>query len=141
MTSSVQNANRPIEVSRLAASMRNAIAFLMLGGGSLISMALFFFVRQPQVLMRDDVRSMLQEMSGGTLFFVVLLSYPHFVWSYRFAYQQGFVFIKRHSWQLIAYPFAVIGLLCLCVLSWTYPISNIPLLQSIESSMRVWYHA
>jgi hypothetical protein len=118
--------------------MRNAIAFLMLGGGSLILMALFFIVRQPQVLMRDDVRSMLQEMSGGTLFFVVLLSYPHFVWSYRFAYQQGFAFIKCHSWQLIAYPFVVIGLLCLCVSSWTYPISNIPVLQSFESSMQAF---
>src|ERR1700712_3672965 len=129
MTSSVHNAPLPLEISRAAAAMRNAIAFLMLGGASLILMALFFLVRQPQVLMRDDVRFMLQEASGGALLFCVLLSYPHFVWSYRFAYQQGFAFIKRHSWQLIVYPLVLTALLALCVGSWNYPVANFPILQ------------
>lgn len=137
MTSTVHNATLPLEISRVAAPLRNAVAFLMLGGASLILMAVFFFVRQPQILMRDDVRMMLQELSGGTLLFVVLLSYPHFVWSYRFAYQQGFAFIKRHSWQLIVYPLVVTGLLALCVLSWNYPISNFPILRAIESNFQI----
>ncbi len=136
MTSSVHNAVAPIEVSRFAVPLRNAIAFIMLGGGSLIVMSLFLIVRQPQVLMRDDVRSMLQELSGASLFFVVLLSYPHFAWSYRFAYQQGLGFIKRHSGRLIAYPLVMLGLLALCVVSWNYPISNLPLLQATEQCVQ-----
>lgn len=114
--------------------LRNVFAFLMIGGGSLLVMALFFFVRQPQILMRDEVRSMLQELSGSTLFFVVLLSYPHFVWSYRFAYQQGFDFIKRHSGRLIAYPLILIALLFLCAVSWSYPISNLPVLDAFDKA-------
>ncbi len=136
MTSSVHNATLPLEISRAATPLRNILAFLMLGGASLILMALFFLVRQPQILMRDDVRLMLQELSGGALLFVVLLSYPHFVWSYRFAYQQGFAFIKRHSWQLIVYPIVVIGLLSLCVLSWNYPVSNFSILRTIETTFQ-----
>jgi len=136
MTSSLHNAPLSLEFTRVAGPLRNAFAFLMLGGGSLVVMALFFLVRQPQVLMRDDVRSMLQELSGSTLFFVVLLSYPHFVWSYRFAYQQGFDFIKRHSARLIAYPLVLIGLLFLCAISWGYPISNLPALTAFENSCR-----
>ncbi|HEY9731035.1 MAG TPA: hypothetical protein V6C89_03935 [Drouetiella sp.] len=135
MTSSVQTPHRTFELTRVAGSLRDAGAFLMLGGGSLILLALFLIVRLPQVLMRDDVRSMLQEMTGGALFFVVLLSYPHFVWSYRFAYQQGFAFIKRHCVQLVLYPLLVIGLLSLCVYSWNFPVSNLPAVQSIDSTM------
>jgi len=137
MTSSVHNATLPLEISRVAAPLRNAIAFMMLGGASLILMALFFLVRQPQVLMRDDVRLMLQEVSGGALLFVVLLSYPHFVWSYRFAYQQGFAFIKRHSWQLIVYPLVVTALLALCVCSWNYPVANFSILRIIENNCQM----
>lgn len=136
MTSSIHNAPLSLEFTRVAGPLRNAFAFLMLGGGSLVVMALFFLVRQPQVLMRDDVRSMLQELSGSTLFFVVLLSYPHFVWSYRFAYQQGFDFIKRHSARLITYPLVLSGLLFLCAISWGYPISNLPVLVAFENSCR-----
>ncbi|MBI2809264.1 MAG: hypothetical protein HYX67_00320 [Candidatus Melainabacteria bacterium] len=137
MTSSVHNATLPLEISRVATPLRNMIAFLMLGGASLILMGLFFLVRQPQILMRDDVRLMLQELSGGALLFVVLLSYPHFVWSYRFAYQQGFAFIRRHSWQLIVYPLVVTGLLTLCVLSWNYPVSNFSILRTIETNFQM----
>ena len=109
----------------------------MLGGASLILLALFCLVRQPQVLMRDDVRLMLQELNGSALLFVVLLSYPHFVWSYRFAYQQGFAFIKRHSWQLIVYPLVVTGLLALCIGSWRYPVANFSILQTIENNCQM----
>lgn len=137
MTSSVHNATLPLEISRVATPLRNAVAFLMLGGASLILMAVFFLVRQPQILMRDDVRMMLQELSGGTLLFVILLSYPHFVWSYRFAYQQGFAFIRRHSWQLIVYPLVVTALLTLCVVSWNYPVSNFPILRAIENTFQM----
>lgn len=137
MNSTVQNVTLPLEISRVALPLRNAVAFLMLGGASLILMLVFFVVRQPQILMRDDVRMMLQELSGGTLLFVVLLSYPHFMWSYRFAYQQGFAFIKRHSWQLIVYPLVVTGLLTLCVLSWNHPVSNFPILRTIENNLQM----
>ncbi len=133
---SIHESSVPLDYTRAGKHLDNAIAFLMLGGASLILMVAFIIVSIPQVLMRDEVRSMLQELSGVTLFFVVLLSYPHFAWSYRFAYQQGIAFVARHSWQLIVYPLLVITLLSCCVLSWNYPIHNFALLNVIENNLQ-----
>src|ERR1700737_267390 len=100
-----RNSSLPLSYSKARNSLRTTVAFLMLGGASWVLLAVFLLLQIPQVLMQNDVRSLLQEVSSGTLVFVLLFSYPHFVFSYRFAYQQGRAFITRHSLELVAYPF------------------------------------
>ncbi|MGL1311152.1 hypothetical protein ACSTKO_24260, partial [Vibrio parahaemolyticus] len=78
--------------------------FLLIGGGSLILLAVLGFLRNPLFVMNDGARALLQQSGTTTLTFIVLLSYPHFFFSYKFAYEQGWSFIKRHSLQLLWFP-------------------------------------
>ena len=59
---------------------------LMLGGARLLLMALAFIIQNCHLLTLDIVRSAMQHLADSTLLIVALFSYPHFVWSYRFAY-------------------------------------------------------
>src|ERR1700679_1319963 len=80
------------------------LEFLCVGGASLLVMAFCFCLGNVHFLMRDEVRYLLAQCATGSLIFTVLLSYPHTMWSYRFAYQQGGAFVLKHAWELVAYP-------------------------------------
>lgn len=111
-----------------------ALEFLALGGASLLVMAFCFCLGNITFIMRDDVRCLLAQCAAGALMFAVVLSYPHTMWSYRFAYQQGGVFILRHSWELVGYPLIILSLLLLSALTWGKPVATLAGVSSVERS-------
>jgi hypothetical protein len=123
-----------LKLSRYASwrSALNVLSFLLLGGASLILLAVLMLLRSPSFIMSDNVRYLFQEAGTFTLLCVVLFSYPHFVFSYKFAYQQGFSFVKQHSWQLLGYPILIVLLLATVVATWNYPVAQVPVLLSVD---------
>ncbi len=111
------------------------VAFLMLGGGSLILILVLLVLRSPAFIMNDGVRCLLQQAATSTLFFVLVLSYPHFVFSYKFAFQQGAGFILRHKWPLLIYPLSFLSFLGLCLLTWNVPLVQVPCLLEMNQCL------
>jgi hypothetical protein len=136
MDSALPNSELKVSFPRALNSLRTSVAFLMLGGASLMLMLFLLLLRIPQIIMQDNIRNLLQFATGTTLTFVLLFSYPHFVWSYKFAYQQGTAFIIRHRWQLLAYPMFIAVLLAICVSAWNLPVSNLPIIGAIDNQLR-----
>jgi len=110
--------------------------FLMLGGASLILLVVCSCLSIPSVILQDNVRMLLQQAIAITFVFVLLFSYPHFIWSYRFAYQQGLAFILSHGWQLIVYPMVLVALLVLCAGSWNLPLTAVPPLLGVDKAFQ-----
>lgn len=95
-------------------------------------MALCAVLSNPSILIRDDVRLALAQLSATGLFFPALLSYSHSMWSFRFAYWQGGAFLFRHNFALLIFPIVIILLLVTSAMTWLVPVSNVPLLANIE---------
>jgi hypothetical protein len=106
---------------------------LCLGGASLLAMAFCFCLGNVAFLLRDDVRLLLAQLAAGALVFTALLSYPHTMWSYRFAYQQGGGFIAKHSWELIGYPLIIISLLAISAITWHQPLQFLGSVTIVEN--------
>lgn len=121
---------------RFLAALGYLVELLMLGGATLLLMALALVVQSCNLLTVDVVRSSLQHLADSTLLIVALFSYPHFIWSYRFAYGQGGAFIRQHSWELIGLPVLLLALLALCIVLWTIPVSALPLVMPLENWLR-----
>src|SRR5271157_1924827 len=117
-------------------SLRNAFAFVMLGGGSVLLMLVFIFLRLPQIVMHDQVRALIEQSGSIALVSALVFSYPHFVWSYRFAYQQGGAFIRTHGVSLVIFPLIMALALIACVMSWNQPVSTMPLLIAVDNQLR-----
>ena len=52
-----------------------------------------------------------RNLTFTALSLALILNYPHFLMSYKFAYGRGLRFVFKHWWQLIAVPIGLIGLL------------------------------
>jgi len=131
--------NQQLNLARAVAGadwLRSTFAFLMLGGGSILLMVAFILLRLPQVIMQDQTRLLIQQGGSIALIGAVIFSYPHFIWSYRFAYQQGGAFIRRHSLSLVIFPLLVALALALCVIFWNQQVSTLPLLVAIDNQLR-----
>jgi len=113
-------------------------AFLMLGGASIILLALFAFLRMPQILLLDSTRMFLQWLTSELIVFILIFSYPHFIWSYRCAYQQGFGFIRRHFLPLVVAPLVLMALIIVCVVSWNEPVTTLPWVPSVDDTLRTF---
>jgi hypothetical protein len=120
---------------RRGALPEKIFAFLMLGGASIIMMALLAFLRMPQILMFDSTRIFLQWLTSTLFVFILIFSYPHFIWSYRCAYQQGFGFIGRHILPLVVAPVVLLSLICVCVGSWNEPVTTLPWVPHIDNTL------
>src|SRR5271170_6563305 len=116
--------------------LRDALAFVMLGGGSVLLMLAFIFLRLPQIVMHDQVRALIERSGSIALVGAVAFSYPHFVWSYRFAYQQGGAFIRTHGVSLVIFPLIMALALIVCVMSWNQPVGTMPLLIAVDNQLR-----
>lgn len=95
-------------------------------------MAICAALSNPSILLRDDVRIALAQLSATGLLFPALLSYSHSMWSFRFAYGQGGAFVCRHNFALLIFPIAIIALLVTSAMTWLVPVSNLPQLDNIE---------
>lgn len=124
------NLKLPLLVSKL--KLGNVLELFCVGGASLFVMAICTLLTNPSILIRDDVRIALAQLSATALFFPSLLSYSHSMWSFRFAYWQGGAFVFRHSFALLIFPIAIIALLVTSAMTWLVPVSNLPLLANIE---------
>lgn len=117
-------------------TIESLTAFTMLGGGSLVLMFFFSLLAIPQIVLLDNVRTLLQHSSSFILIGAILFSYPHFVWSYRFAYMQGAAFIKAHHVQLIWCPLILFMLLSACMATWNLPLRSVPPLVAMEQMLK-----
>ncbi|MBP6594061.1 MAG: hypothetical protein KA255_13620, partial [Candidatus Obscuribacter sp.] len=117
-------------VSKL--KLGNVLELFCVGGASLFVMAICAILTNPSILLRDDVRIALAQLSATGLFFPALLSYSHSMWSFRFAYWQGGAFVFRHNFALLIFPIAIISLLITSAMTWLVPVSTLPLLAKIE---------
>lgn len=117
-------------VSKL--KLGNVLELFCVGGASLFVMGICAALSNPSILMRDDVRTALAQLSATGLFFPALLSYSHSMWSFRFAYGQGGDFVLKHNFALLIFPLSLIALLVTSALTWLVPVSSLPLLANIE---------
>jgi hypothetical protein len=124
------NQTLPLLVSKL--KLGNVLELFCVGGASLFVMAICAILTNPSILLRDDVRIALAQLSATGLFFPALLSYSHSMWSFRFAYWQGGAFVFRHNFALLIFPIAIITLLITSAMTWLVPVSTLPLLANIE---------
>ena len=136
MDSAIAKSELKLSYPKAINSLRTCLAFLLLGGASLIILAFLGLLMIPQFVMQDNVRLLLQSATGLGFTFMLVFSYPHFAWSYKFAYQQGGAFILRHHWRLLSYPMLIALLLAVSVGAWNYPVSNLPLLITIDNQLR-----
>lgn len=120
------------------ASLGYGAELLMLGGASILMMLLSLIVNTCQFNTIDIVRVGMQHVAESVITFVALFSYPHFIWSYRFAYMQGKDFILKHSWELIFFPLLLLGSLAVCIASWSIPVTHLPLAAAIECVFKSW---
>lgn len=127
-----------IGVKRAMASLGYGAELLMLGGASILLMLLSLIVSTCQFNTLDIVRVGMQHLAESVITFVALFSYPHFIWSYRFAYMQGKDFILKHSWELIFFPLILLGSLAVCIASWSIPVTHLPLVAAIECVFKSW---
>ena len=111
------------------------MASLLLGSGSILILIYGIVISATHLAMLDARRSLRQFFSEHAIFFAALFSYPHFVWSYRFAYQQGKQFLIRHCFALIIFP-VLLGLAyAACIALWAVPMKTLPGLGFIENSL------
>jgi hypothetical protein len=127
--------NPSTSLPALALLSQQAIAYTMLGGGSMIFFALLCWLRSPQMLTTDFSRQFCQNLAQTALLFVALLSYPHFIWSYRFAYQQGLAFTIKHFWRLVVVPLLLVAILAVSAVSWERPLTELPLPHQIIEAL------
>lgn len=127
--------NSGVPLLQLGALLKGIFAFLMLGGASLLVLVFCVLLTIPEFICQPIIRTLLQMSTGWTLGFVILFSYPHFIWSYRFAYQQGRLFIMRHAVALVFSPLLIGASLLSCIALWNTPTSAAPALLSAGKSM------
>ena len=108
----------------------------MLGGASIFLLVLFIILRAPQIIMLDTTRLFFQWLSSAVFIFVMVLSYPHFIWSYKAAYQQGSSFILRHAIELVIAPVFLLALLFVCISSWNQPVTTLPFILNLDLLLR-----
>jgi hypothetical protein len=113
-------------------------AFLMLGGASIILLVLFAFLRMPQISILEPTRVILQWLTSALFTLILIFSYPHFIWSYRCAYQQGFHFIRRHILALVVAPIVLLVLIFVCVVSWNEPVTVLPWVVGVDDGLRTF---
>lgn len=114
----------------------HAIAFIeqmMMGGASIVALIFCVSISAFHFNMLDEVRALLQFCAESTIVFATIFSYPHFVWSYRFAYGQGLHFILRHRWELIVFPLGIVLLCAFSAFTWQTPVAQVPFLLTLES--------
>ncbi len=124
----------PLAPSGSGTTIARAVEFLCIGGGSLLIMAFCCCLCNVKFVMRDEVRMLLAQAAASTLLITALFSYPHTIWSYRFAYNQGRAFIVKHSWELIGYPLIILLLLLVSALTWSLPVSTFGALSAFEKA-------
>lgn len=117
----------------LRANLLSTLEIICVGGGSLIVMALCACLHNTTILMRDEVRYFLAQLAALSLLFPALLSYPHSLWSFRFAYFQGSSFLTRHSFALLVFPTLIIATLALSALTWSQPVNSLSAAVLIEN--------
>lgn len=113
-------------------TVARTVEFFCVGGASLLIMVFCTCLCNVQFVMRDEVRCLLAQAAAATLLITALLSYPHTIWSYRFAYNQGGAFILKHAWELIGYPLIIIVLLTMCAFTWGTPVSSLGAVRALE---------
>lgn len=65
----------------------------------------------------------------------LLINYPHFLISYKLAYQRGRVFVTTHWWQLIAVPAALLAVFAAAFLGFERPVGSVPLLGGASAAL------
>ncbi len=106
---------------------------MMMGGASILALIFCVSISAFRFNMLDDVRAFLQFCAESTVVFATIFSYPHFMWSYRFAYGQGHQFIAKHWWELIVFPLGIVALCAFSAVTWKTPVNQVPFLLSLES--------
>ncbi|MDR3612303.1 MAG: hypothetical protein P4L53_01980 [Candidatus Obscuribacterales bacterium] len=86
--------------------------------------------------MFDSTRMFLQWLTSALFAFILIFSYPHFIWSYRCAYQQGFDFIRRHFLALVVAPIVLLTLILVCIMTWSQPVTVLPWVSSADNTLR-----
>jgi len=123
-------------LSALGYGVQRLVAFSMLGGASIVLMGFCALLSLPQFISNDSVRMLIQWSSVSAILFISIFSYPHFIWSYWLAYQQGPAFIMRHKFSLVVMPIALASIFGAILFSWNTPIPALPLLVTMDRCIK-----
>jgi hypothetical protein len=66
----------------------------------------------------------------------LLINYPHFLISYKFAYRRGRGFVLSHWYQLIAVPLGLLATFVVAFLAYDVSVTQVPLLAPLAGGPR-----
>ena len=81
-------------------------AFYLLGGASLLTWIACVFLQAFRT-QSWAANHHLEEFAATFSFLALVVNYPHFMISYRFAYGRGWGIVRRHPWALLGVPVAL----------------------------------
>lgn len=69
----------------------------------------------------------------------LLINYPHFLISYKLAYQRGRPFVVAHWWQLIVVPLALVTVFAAAFVAYETPVGTLPLVPALTGAIGPWF--
>ena len=68
----------------------------------------------------------------------LFINYPHFLISYKLAYQRGGAFVRQHWWQLLVVPAGLLGIFAVAYARFETPVGALPLVPEIAAAVGPW---
>ena len=65
----------------------------------------------------------------------LLVNYPHFLISYKLAYERGRPFVLAHWWQLIVVPAAMVAIFAVAYAAYDTPVTALPLVGALTGML------
>ena len=102
--------------------------FWLLGGASLLVWLVMFAVQGFRAAWAIDQH--FKNLTVTTASLSLIVNYPHFLVSYKFAYSRGRAFITTHSWQLLVVPALLVATFAFAYAYYDVPVSRLPLVST-----------
>lgn len=110
--------------------------FWLLGGASLAFWLVMVVVQGFRASWAIDTHFKNLTYTAASL--SLLINYPHFLVSYKLAYQRGRPFIVSHAWQLIVVPALLLAVFALAFVMFDRPVGALPLVPAIAGAFGAW---
>lgn len=121
---------------RLKDGFNSTADFLLVGGASIAAAVLLGILQWSGLQNTHLVSTHLANLAPMFATIALLVNYPHAVWSYRLAYQQGADFIVEHKFALIGIPVLIVAALSLVFINWTTPMSQMAPLIAVDQFLQ-----
>ena len=110
--------------------------FWLLGGASILVWLVMIGVQGFRASWAVDQH--FKNLTNTAASLALFINYPHFLISYKLAYQRGGAFVRQHSWQLLVVPAALLAIFALAYAMFETPVGTLPLVPEIAGAVGSW---